>query len=258
MRLVKKMFFEIIFSSIALLFLDSLLTALLFFSLFYFVFTFFRIDILFAALISTVFFLISFIKKIRQNKIMVLEKRYPQLEEKLRTSYDCSSDDNPVALALHTDVINLVTNADINAFLNSKKLLIKVSGVSVLLFLTIVISAYGFDVFRITERIGIPIQPVVNRIKDIAVDISNRVPLRQTTEYMENGKVAQLGDQELNITIDTYNTDIDINEINEPEKNDFGGSFPAEVGGYAQESYEEDISTEHREVIKDYFKRISR
>lgn len=258
MRLVRRMFLEIVISSLLLLFFDSLLTALLFFSFFYLVFTFFRIDMLFAGISSLLFFLISFIRKLRVNRILELEKKYPELKEKLRTSYDHTDTENPVALALHTEVINQVGIVDINAFLNYKKLFIKVMGVSALFFITIVISSYGFDFFNITEKAGVPMMPVVNKVKDFAAKTVDRLPLRQQEDYSDEGTIAKLGDEELNIGVDVFNTDIDITQIEEPKKNDFGDSYPEEVGAYAQEIYDEKISEEHREIIKNYFEKISR
>ena len=67
-----------------------------------------------------------------------------------------------------------------------------------------------------------------------------------------------MGDKDFNLTIDTYNTELDISDISAGEKNDYGGHYPEEVKGAAQEVYEEGIPEEYKEIIKTYFKKINK
>ena len=46
-------------------------------------------------------------------------------------------------------------------------------------------------------------------------------------------------------------------QIDDPEKSDYGGYFPEEISGAAQEVYDERIPAEYRDVIKEYFKKIN-
>jgi hypothetical protein len=60
----------------------------------------------------------------------------------------------------------------------------------------------------------------------------------------------------MNLSLDVFNTDIDVSEIEEPEKNDFGETYPEETGVDPQEVYEDKIDEEHRDIIKKYFDSI--
>ena len=88
MKSVKKLFTEIVISSLLLIFLDSLITTIFFFSFFMLLFHFIGLKLIYAVYPSIIFFIISFFKKVKINEILELEEKYPELREKLRSSYD--------------------------------------------------------------------------------------------------------------------------------------------------------------------------
>lgn len=256
MRLVQRMFFEIYASSFIIQFMDALLTGVLFFSFFYMLFTFFKIFYLYAIAFSLLFFMVSFIKKLRKNKILEIERRYPDLKERLRTSKDYEQKENLVVLALHTEVLNAIKEVDINAFLNIKKLSIKVVGISACLFMILFLSSLDFDFFDITSQVVLGAAPVLTKIQSTIG--RNKIHVQDSPDLMDEGRIAGLGDENLNLTLDVFSTDVDVGDIEPPEVNDYDGAFPDEMGASAEEQYYERISDEHRDVIKDYFKKISR
>ncbi len=256
MKLVQRMFFELWASSFLIILMDALLTGMFFFAFFYLIFTFFKIYYIYAFAFSSLFFLISFIKKLRRNKILEVEQRYPDLKEKLRTSKDYEKKENLVVLALHTEVLNQVKEVDVNAFLNIKKSFLKVGGTCMILFLILFISSVDFDFFDITTAVATQTAPIVNRIKSRIVP--DKIEVGETQDFMEDGTLADLGDEQLNLSLDVYNTGLDLDQIEEGKKNDFGGAFPDETGAVAQEHYNEIISEEYKETIKDYFNKINK
>jgi hypothetical protein len=255
MKLVQGLFKEIAISSLAVIFFDSFITGFLVFVVLYFLFTFFRIDAVFAFLPVLIGFLFSFIRKLRRNKVVDIEQHYPQLKEMLRTSNDYKDKSNPVVLALHTEVINKASVIDIVALLNHKKLFWKFFFISVMLFSTLVIASSGLHFFDVSNAISK--SPLMERIRDAGRRIlPEEFNFELKKNYSENPDIAQLTEDELNITLDIYNTELDINEITPPEKNDFGGEYPESIGGIAQDIYSDKIPQEHKETIKDYFDKI--
>ncbi len=255
MRLVRRMFDELYVSSFIMLFFDSFFTGLFFFSMSCMLLSFLQLRLIYGLVPAGVFFLYSMIKKIRLNKVNKLEEEYPQLREKLRTSKDYKDEDNAVVSALHTEVINLVNQADINALLNKRRLFLKVSGIAVFFFVTLMLSAAGFTVMNIYRSFGTnPID--MEQIRARANMFRPDKGLDMTTEYLENGSVAELGQDELNLSLDIYDTEIDITDIKKPEEKEFGDSFPVDPDGAGQEIFDEKISDEHKDVIKNYFDKI--
>ena len=124
MKLVQRMFFEISFISFLIVFLDAFITGIFFFTVFHLLFTFFKIHFYYAIIASSLFFLISFIKKLKRNKILEIEKKYPELKERLRTSKDYKSIENPVVLALHTEILNSINIVLSFNYLNDSLLIV--------------------------------------------------------------------------------------------------------------------------------------
>ena len=242
--------------SLVLIFFDAFFTGLVFFSLFFWVFTFLKIELILASLPGIFFFILSLIRKLSINKILKIEKEYPELKEKLRTSRDYRDSQFPVVMALHTEVMNLINKVDINALLNNRKLFLKISGILVLLFSTLIISSANFNIYSITSALSINSEKIEGIREKADKLISTEVNFRMAQDFLENGSKAELGKDEINLTLDIHNTDIDVSKIDNPDENDFGEIYPENVEGSGQESYEENLEDEHKEVIKNYFKKL--
>lgn len=256
MRLIERMFAEIYISSFILILLDALLTGFLFFTLFYLVFIFFKIPSLYAVLLSLVFFAISFIKKLRRNKILEIEQKYPDLKERLRTSKDYQDAQNMVVMELHSEVMNAIHEVDVISFLDINKIFLKVGGITVIVFIMLFVSAYDFDFFDITQGVAQIASPIMSRFS-AQIDKEDLI-VGDDPDFSEEGRLAELGDEEINMTLDIFSTDIDTSHIDTGDENDFEGAFPPRTGATAQEQYSEQIADEYKETIRSYFEKINR
>lgn len=254
---IKNMYNELLFTSIALNFFDSFLTFVAVLAIGYLLSYFYRFSIFIPLAAAIIFFARSIFFKIRQNKILFLEKKYPQLKERLRTSYDYQERNNTVINDLHSDILEMIKNVDINAFLNSKVLLAKTGIIFLMLLSVLVMSSYGFDSYDIKRAIvNTPFfKGASSAISDLFDGMKEEVKNRP---LLDKPEIKDSGDRDVNISIDTYNTELDINDIDNPEKNDFGGSYPQEIAGEAQQVYEEEIPEEYKDAVKEYFKKINK
>jgi hypothetical protein len=77
--------------------------------------------------------------------------------------------------------------------------------------------------------------------------------------FDDTGKLVKLDETGIYgpVIVETSNTELDISNIEDTKKNDYGGHYPDEVKGAAEEVYEEGIPEEYKEVIKEYFKKIN-
>ena len=144
---------------------------------------------------------------------------------------------------------------DVNAFLEIKKLASKIMVIIVMLLAVLYFSSVGFDILDIKTRIVN--SAFYNKLDTFSKDLFDTRDEITDRPKLDDPRLLILGDKDLNVSIDTYNTELDITDISEAEKNDYGGHYPEEVKGAAQEIYEDKIPEEHKEVIKDYFKKIN-
>lgn len=252
---INKLYRELLVTTIVLNFFDSLLTGISAFGVSYIFVYFYRLKYYFSIIIAVIFFIISFYKKTKQNKILLLEEKYPDLKERLRTSFDYKSRSNPVIDSLHNDIAKMMQKVDVNAYLNSKKLAIKVLVICLTLSSVLYMASVGMDMLEIKVRVENT--EFYRRASEIAKNIFETRDETTNRPWLKNPRLITLGNKENNASIDTYNTELDITDIAQPEKNDYGGHYPEEVKGAAQEIYEEGIPEEYKEVIKEYFKKIN-
>ena len=253
---VRAMYTELFVTSLVLNLFDALLTGVAAFTIGYFIAFFYRVNILFAAGAGSVLFLRSLVKKIRQNKIILIETKYPGLKERLRTSYDYKDKINTVINELHSDIVSMMQSVDVNAFLSAKIVAGKIAVIVIMLFATLYFSSMGLDAFYVKR--GIVNSEMFKRITGAAGNVFdiNSAEMKNT-DRLKDPKLLQIGDKDVNISIDSFNTELDIKDVSEPEENDFGSNYPAEIAGEAQETYEEKIPEEHKDIVKEYFKKIN-
>ena len=248
------MYQELLVTSIILNFFDSIITAIMIFAVAYFMLYFYRFSYIFGVIFAILFFLRSFYIKLKTNKILIIEKKYPDLRERLRTSFDYQNRSNHVIDSLHKDISKLIKKVDVNAYLEMKKIFFKVIIICVLLISVLLFSSYGLDVLELATRVEQT--TIFTTIKDAVENIAEKINPFEKTK-LEDPKLLDLGSEEKNLSIETFNTEIDINNIEEPEKNDFGGHYPEEIKGASQQVYDEGISEENKDVVQEYFERIN-
>ncbi|NTV24290.1 MAG: hypothetical protein HGA85_08045 [Nanoarchaeota archaeon] len=252
---VKKMYNEVIVTSLALNFFDSLLSSAAAFAVGYFLAFFFKLPITVAYVAAGAFFLFALIRRIRQNKILKLEESYPALHERLRTSYDHQSASNSVINDLHADIMGLMQKVDVSAFLSGKGIALRIFVICILLFSTLYLSSVGTDFFSIVA--AAKNSQAYKMAKTFSMDLFDEEREEvKNREMLDSPSLINKGTQDMNISIDTFNTELDSTDIKDPEKNDYGGHFPQEIAGAAQETYDEKIPEEYKESVKDYFKKI--
>ena len=149
----------------------------------------------------------------------------------------------------------MASNVDINAYIYVRDLVIKIFVLCIMLIGTIYFSAVGFDILKIHS--GIVNSNIYKTGVGAAKDLIGIREEAQDRPMLDDPRLIALGDKEINATIDVFNTELDLNEISESEKNDFGGHYPQEIAGHAQEVYIDRIPEEHKDVVKEYFKTIN-
>jgi hypothetical protein len=254
---IRSIYHELILASLFLNIMDALLTAFAIFSIGFFIICFYRLSIFTALSISIIFFIRSLIIKLRQNKILVLEKKYPDLKEKLRTSFDYQDKSNYIVDDLHSEIAGVLRQIDINAYLNNYKIIGKIFITFILFSATLYFASVGLDVNRVTDTITST--GMYKRASKFTQDLFKET--RDETKdraLLDKPRLISSGDTEVNLSIQSFDTELDINSISNSEKNDYGGHYPEEIAGASQETYNDKIPEEYKDVIKEYFKKINK
>jgi len=247
----------------ALMVFEILLNTLLIFMLSLAILTFLNVNVLYALTPSVLYLIIGIAYRLKTNKLLLVEQKYPILKEKLRTASDNLGVENPVINELHEDIVAELKNVEASSFINmfsySHKILMALA-----LAVSIVIAAQNqvsLDYQKLIFN-----NPLVNYIKanqevNKAV-VSNKVVDFGSENVIlgEEISIVKNREEKLDVLIDA--SGYEINLKNEEEREDIE-TFPSELcyqtqqGCEAVESFNENIPKENTDLIKRYFKNLA-
>ncbi|MCX6707342.1 MAG: hypothetical protein NT001_04350, partial [Candidatus Woesearchaeota archaeon] len=99
-----------------------------------------------SAMIPAVFYMaFSFYRETRLNKIRIVEKYYPELNEKLRTAADYANVDNEIVNELHKEVIMELNKVTASSFFNRKETITKIASIILICFVIIFITTMNLN-----------------------------------------------------------------------------------------------------------------
>ncbi|MDP4012733.1 MAG: hypothetical protein Q8R00_03970 [Candidatus Nanoarchaeia archaeon] len=234
-------------------FIDSVLVFLVFCLLF----ILFKIPGYYALIPFFVYFVVFGRRKIRSINYRYVEKRVPKLKERLRTVADNLGRDNELIRSLNDDVLRDVKYVNTGAFLGDKKLFTKIFFISIMSFLVILSSASNFAIIGWKEAV----EGVSNLIGEEQRSIFGNITEIGFEEGDENiygeESVAELGLEEIDLTLDTAASGININKVSDVENKEFNEQFPQDIYATTDSSYNERISKENQEIVKNYYESIT-
>ena len=71
-------------------------------------------------------------------------------------------------------------------------------------------------------------------------------------------RIAELGDEQLQLELNPIKSDADISKTKEPEHRKFRSTIPTEIAASTDASYEESIPKGYQKIVKSYFREITR
>ena len=201
-------------------------------------------------------------QKARKNKLLRTEETTPELAEKLRTSADNLDKQNPLAEALHQEVIKDMKKIETAKFVDFKELTIKTVLLITVAFLTITLSYLnvGFDFPTFAIKAQEPLQILKTRLAGQDVPkLDTTLPEGNLSDILGNRSLALLGKKNLILQLNPLQSEVNLEETHEAEKKDFSPPpYPKEIYTTYDIAYNERIPKQNSEVIKTYFQEISR
>ena len=143
-----------------------------------------------------------------------------------------------------------------SAFIDPRKSMFKMFALGLMAFLIIFSASLNvkfFDFDSILKKLA-GSDGGIRNLEDI--DIDSRSILEEDI-YGEQS-IAELGNQEVVFSMDSFSGEIDLNREKEIDTINFATSYPKEIYATSDSSYKEKIAKEDEDVVKTYFDQITR
>ena len=249
----------------SLLVFDTIIDSLAIFAAFYLIFMLLAISPLYGAAISAAYFVPALYLRLRTNKLLMVEKKYSELDIKLRTAADNVGLKNEVAEALDNEIAQEIKNVELSSFFGSRKNTIKITGIIILCFLIVFLSSLNtefWDVKLFVEDVIKP-KPVDNNAR-IGVDVQ-AAPLGTEVVFSAVTSGDIYGESSMapgNVTqqleVDPIGYEMNIRQEGDSYDEEFEDQFPKEVFAQSAKAHGETIPIEKQELVKRYFKEVAR
>ncbi len=236
---------------------ENLLTAVLVFLVFYLIIAIFSLPVLVAAIGALCYLVVSSVRRMRENKILTVERHYPMLREKLRTSADTRyARNNPVVSELQHQIINTLKDVETGHFINLRSMTVKIGLTILLAFALVTLPATGIafnhlHYKKIADSIGDTISSGAKTLQDLLKKDDNGLLIGDNEEIFGEESLAILGDEEVSFAISPVSFDVDVKQEDEDQTYDVLFEYAAEVDDDLSK-----LSKEKREIIKRYFHEI--
>jgi len=248
-ELLKEMKIEILKLNI----LTTIMNTILFFFLVEIVISLFDLTVFISLLCSAVFFFFNFISNMKKIKLKVFEDNNPEIDEMLSTAKDNLDQDSVMVYALFDDVMHQAKKISSGSLFDVRNFTFKIIGLFVLSLILIFTSPIHIGLL---SEDGIIPDAVINIFRggsgkyfegEIISD-----ELDDDNSIYGDSNIAKLGNEELEIHINSELSKIDLSKVNAVE--DEGAelnAFPVDVQAVSGESSTEDMPKESK-LAMDY------
>ena len=261
MKKFNKVLREINFTFNNIILFNSFLNAFLIFLVIYIILSLFNFYQIYALVPAALYFIIKTYKGIREKHLINIEKKYPLLNERLRTARDNIKIENPVVDELKSNIMRDMKKVEVTSFFNQKNVSYKIL-LSIILCFLVVFSAQ-FDLsFNFKDAANTAagfIYGIGGNNSDDGKQGLERIASSGISESLfGDAQIAQMGGEMLDMVIKPAGYEINLDEVKEPEKRDFEELFPDDVFIETADVYEEKIQEEQQELVKAYFLKIAK
>lgn len=239
---------------------NSLIDSLVVFLIFFLSFLLLKIPYYYSFIPFIFYLIIHSYYVFKEARYEYIEKRVPFLKEQLRTVADNLDKEDPVVEELNEEVLKKMGMINNAVFLKFGQITGRITLLVILSFIIIFIAATNVSLINFPNLLN-DLKEEIKQFQQYSVQ--EQVLYLNESQKVEdiygNKSIAELGYQELQITLSPTQTEIDINKITDPEKNEFESNYrPKEIKATSDISYEENIPKDYQLIVKDYFNRISK
>ena len=241
---------------VSLCVVDSLIESLIVFLVGVLFLTQFKLNWVYAIMPALVYYIYRTISLISKRNLILVESKVPELNEKLRTVADHLGKNNEIIDSLNLDVLHLMKKIKTSYFINFGGILRKLVILFIVSVLVIFISSINVKLIDLKDLL----KPLWDDQGSGAYFLAqeNQSELITDADIYGDEEVVELGKEKLDLTLSIVESDVNIDEVKDVEDKEFSANFPGTaIGALADVSYEEDFAKDYKEVVKNYFDKIS-
>lgn len=238
---------------------NTLIMAVILFLAGFIILMIFNLNKLFALVIPFIYLIITLFLKLKENQYLKVEKKFPNLNEKIRTAADNIYIENPVVDELRQEVSHDLRGVDYASFFKEKKTSYKIFLIILLCFGVIFLAKYDID-FKINfDRVfGFIEGGGEGNSTGIISDIISATRSGSDEDIFGEAYLAELGDEEITISINKVGYEINMDDVRDPSDTEFEESlFPPDMSLEKAKVYIQKDLEEHKELVKNYFKNMA-
>lgn len=244
----------------------STIRSVIFFLVIFLLFTAFNIPWYLTFVPAGYYFFRQMRKRSRLNPYKEIENRYTTLKEKLRAAKDNLDEGNVFVFNLHKEVVNMIRRVNVSSFFNTRRALNDILMMSFLAIVIIILAPFHvqiLDVQAMTDM-SLELDDLIENIGSIGSGDEkyegedDEGGLAEYEDIFGKKSVALLGDEDLEITLESANVEIDVNDVRDVEERTFTTTYPEEIGAMAASAFEEQIPKDQQEIVKNYYKKIAK
>jgi len=236
-----------------------------------------------SAAFAGLYLLTELVSSSTQNPLIQVEKRYPDLDEELRTVRDSFAQDNELVTDLRKDVFRKARKyIDMGDFVDFRQLTARVLSIFFLSFTIILIAslnvrivdagevydlgkdflddlkdqtiAAGREEFTVVQGDG----QLTNRFKKLAATAGINSGDLESGEIFGDAQLAELGGERLTVEIRPTDFEVSLDNFEAVEKKDFQDvAFSGNVESIQSLGLEETINIEEQAIVKRYFDKLA-
>ncbi len=261
MKNFNKVLKEINFTFNNIILFNSFLNAFLIFLVIYISLSLFNFYQTYALVPAILYFIIFSYKGIRKKHLRDVEKKYSLLNERLRTAADNIKMENPVVDELKSDIMMDMKKVEVTSFFNQKKVSYKILLSIILCFLMILSAQFDLS-FDFKDAANTAVDFIYgiggNNSGDGNQGLERIASSGISESVFGDAQIAQMGEEMLDMVIKPAGYEINLDNVQEPERREFEELFPDEVFAATADVYEEKIKEDHQELVKAYFLKIAK
>ncbi len=215
----------------------------------------------YALLIAAGYFTYISLRAWNKSKMPGVEEKVPELNEQLRTVEDNLDKDNTITTLLNDEVIKKMHKIRTSLFIDFHELTVKSASILLisLIIITVAILNVSFDAQLAAQHAAAPLKNLV-RSSGQEIPKVDLASLREGnfSDIFGNRSLATLGNEEVELTLNPLQSEINLDEISDAEVQDFTPpDFPKEIYTSYENAYTENVPKENQKIIKRYFQQIT-
>lgn len=265
--------------------IKALLNAAVIYLVSYFLFMIIMLPAVYiSSVLALTYFIYEIITLTRKDPLLIVEKKYPEINEELRTVKDNLGKKNELMDELKKEVTSKVKrHVDIGDFLDFRKITSRVLILFFMSFLIILLASLNIrllgvgDIMDISHDLMMDLGSKIIKDADQKLEVvlgDNELKSRfkklaktvgvgggdtESGEIFGESEVVELGDNKVNIQIKPTEYELSIEDYQKPEQQNFISKSFKEDDVFLEKGYalEENIPLDKQDIVKRYFQELS-